>query len=297
MDLEDLRIFRAVVREGGVTRAALRLHRVQSNVTTRIRQLEDSLGAALFIREGKRMLLSASGRVLLGYAERLLDLAEEARAAVTEGVPRGRMRLGSMESTAAARLPPVLAGFHQRYPDVQLELRTGPTGRLLAEVADGGLDCALVSGPVRDARLSSLPVFVEELVVVAPASHPPIVSARDVRQRTLLTFEPSCAYRQRLEAWLAADGVVPERVVELSSYHAMIGCAAAGMGIALAPLSLLERLAAGTVSVHRLPQRFAETSTVLVMRAGGVSPAVAALVEVLGIDPPDGCGQPADEAA
>lgn len=91
MDLEDLRIFRAVVREGGVTRAALRLHRVQSNVTTRIRQLEQSLGVALFIREGKRMLLSASGRVLLDYAERLLDLAEEARAAVTEGVPRGRM--------------------------------------------------------------------------------------------------------------------------------------------------------------------------------------------------------------
>lgn len=283
MDLEDLRIFRAVVREGGVTRAALRLHRVQSNVTTRIRQLEQSLGVALSIREGKRMLLSASGRVLLDYAERLLDLAEEARAAVTEGVPRGRMRLGSMESTAAARLPPALAQFHRRYPDVQLELRTGPTGRLLAEVAEGGLDCALVSGPVQDARLTAIPVFREELAVVAPAGHPPIRSARDVQQRTLLTFEPSCAYRQRLEAWLAADGVVPERVVELSSYHAMIGCAAAGMGIALAPLSLLDAHA-GTVSVHRLPARFAETSTVLATRSGSVSPAVAALVEVLGVD-------------
>ena len=130
MELEDLKIFRAVVREGGVTRAALNLHRVQSNVTTRIRQLEANLGVPLFIREGKRMLLSPSGRVLLDYADRLLDLAEEARAAVTEGAPRGRMRLGSMESTAAARLPAVLADFHQRYPDVQLELRTGPTGRM-----------------------------------------------------------------------------------------------------------------------------------------------------------------------
>jgi len=282
MELEDLKIFRAVVREGGVTRAALHLHRVQSNVTTRIRQLEDNLGVPLFIREGKRMLLSPSGRVLLDYADRLLDLAEEARAAVTEGTPRGRMRLGSMESTAAARLPAVLADFHQRYPDVQLELRTGPTGRMLAEVVEGVLDCALVSGPVQDQRLVSYPVFVEELAIVAPAGHPPIRTARDVQQRTLLTFEASCAYRQRLEAWLAADSVVPERVVELSSYHAMIGCAASGMGIALVPLSLLGLLSAeNTVSIHRLPVRFAQTSTVLVTRGGSLAPAVAALLDVL----------------
>lgn len=284
MELEDLKIFRAVVREGGVTRAALNLHRVQSNVTTRIRQLEANLGVPLFIREGKRMLLSPSGRVLLDYAERLLDLAEEARAAVTEGAPRGRLRLGSMESTAAARLPAVLADFHQRYPEVQLELRTGPTGRMLAEVVDGVLDCALVSGPVQDARLVSWPAFGEELAIVAPAGHPPIRTARDVRQRTLLTFEASCAYRQRLESWLAADSVVPERVVELSSYHAMIGCAASGMGIALVPLSLLALLSVeNTVSIHRLPVRFAQTGTVLVTRGGNLAPAVAALLEVLDV--------------
>jgi len=81
MELSDLRIFRAVVREGGVTRAAERLHRVQSNVTTRIRQIEDDLDTALFIREGKRLHLSPAGQVLLGYADRLLTLADEARAA------------------------------------------------------------------------------------------------------------------------------------------------------------------------------------------------------------------------
>jgi DNA-binding transcriptional LysR family regulator len=284
MELEDLKIFRAVVREGGVTRAALHLHRVQSNVTTRIRQLEENLGVPLFIREGKRMLLSSAGRVLLDYADRLLDLAEEARSAVSEGAPRGRFRLGSMESTAAARLPAVLADFHQRYPEVQLELRTGASGRLLAEVVDGVLDCALVGGPVQDQRLVSWPVFAEELAIVAPAGHPPIHTARDVRQRTLLTFEAGCAYRQRLEAWLAADSVAVERVVELSSYHAMIGCAASGMGIALVPLSLLSLLSAeNTVSIHRLPARFAQASTVLVMRGGSLAPAVAALLAVLAV--------------
>src|SRR3954469_10817570 len=102
MDLSDLRIFTAVVREGGVTRAAEKLKRVQSNVTTRIRQLEEDLGVDLFLREGKRLHLAPAGQVLLGYADRLLALAEEARGAIRDPRPRGLFRLGAMESTAAS---------------------------------------------------------------------------------------------------------------------------------------------------------------------------------------------------
>jgi DNA-binding transcriptional LysR family regulator len=101
MDLSDLRIFTTVVREGGITRAAERLNRVQSNVTTRIRQLEEDLDVSLFIREGKRLHLAPAGQALLGYAERLLALADEARAALKDPRPRGVFRLGAMESTAA----------------------------------------------------------------------------------------------------------------------------------------------------------------------------------------------------
>src|ERR1043165_1314449 len=104
MELSDLKIFRAVVREGGVTKAAAALHRVQSNVTTRVRQLERALGVKLFIREGKRMHLSPAGQTLLAYADRLLDLATEASDAVHGARPRGPFRLGAMESTAAVRL-------------------------------------------------------------------------------------------------------------------------------------------------------------------------------------------------
>jgi len=282
MDLDDLRIFRTVVSEGGITRAALRLHRVQSNVTTRVQQLESELGVQLFLREGRRLELTAPGQVLLGYAERLLDLADEARAAVTSGEPRGRLRLGSMESTAAARLPVRLAEFHARHPDVQLELRTGPTAPLLAELQEGRLDCALICGPVDDPRLTATPIFDEELLIVAPPQHPPIRSAKDVRTRTLLTFAPGCAYRQRLEAWLAADGVVPERVVELSSYHAMLGCVASGMGIALIPRSLIALQADQTaMSCHKLPARFARATVVLATRRGVANPAVDALAAIL----------------
>lgn len=282
MELSDLHIFRCVVEEGGISKAALKLHRVQSNVTTRIRQLEQELGVALFLREGKRLLLTASGRILLEYAERLLALAAEARAALADGAPCGHLRLGSMESTAAVRLPDLLSAFHRQHQDVRLELRTGGTGRLVAGVLEGTLDCALVSGPVEDVRLENTPIFYERLALVAPARHPPIGSAQDLQTRTLLTFEADCAYRQRLEHWLSADGVVAERIVELASYHAMIGCAASGMGIALVPQSLLDKLNVGdTVSIHALPEALARVTTVLIRRREKISGAVAALLQLL----------------
>ena len=287
MDLDDLNIFQAVIREGGITRAAEKLHRVQSNVTTRVRQLEDDLGVQLFLREGKRLTPSPAGRVLEGYARRLLDLAAEARAAVTDSEPRGRLRVGSMESTAAARLASVLAGFHGQFENVQLELRTGSTARLVSEVLAGDLDCALVAGPVVDPRLLNTPVFEEELVVVAAADHPAVARAADLRIRTLLTFEPGCAYRQRLETWLASEGIVPERFIEMNSYHAMIGCAACGMGVALVPRSLLDCLpAASGVSVHALPPLQSRSLTVLIQRAGVPAPAVRAFLDCL---PRPGC--------
>src|SRR6266850_2252004 len=130
MDLVALQIFKAVAEAGGITRAAARLHRVQSNVTTRVKQLEASLGAQLFHRRRRRLELSAEGRTLLAYAERLLALSSEARAALRSGAPRG----GSLESTAATRLPPVLSRYHLAYPEVRLELVTGTSGALVGKV-------------------------------------------------------------------------------------------------------------------------------------------------------------------
>src|ERR1700759_3790953 len=142
MDLSDLRIFTSVVREGGITRAAEKINPLQSNVTTRIRQLEEDLDVTLFIREGKRLHLAPAGQALLSYADRLLALAEEARASVHDPRPRGVLRLGSMESTAAVRLPKVLSDYPRRHPEVTLELRTGHPGTLATAILAGELDAA-----------------------------------------------------------------------------------------------------------------------------------------------------------
>src|SRR5262245_33620056 len=287
MDLTDLDIFRAVVQAGGVTRAAEKLNRVQSNVTTRVRQLEADLGVQLFIREGKKLHLSPEGKLLLDYADRLLDLAQEAREALQDAKPRGRLRLGSMESTASVRLPIPMNEYLSRYPEVSLELRIGTPRELAALVREGELDAALVAEPIADAPFEKIPLYDEELVVIAAANHPPIKSPRDVNGRPVLAFEPGCPYRQRLENWFAGSGEMSDRIIETSSYHAILGCAVAGMGISMVPRMVLKTFPdVKLLSVHAIPPQFGIAPTVFIRRKGATSPKVNALIEIL-LEQPD----------
>jgi DNA-binding transcriptional LysR family regulator len=281
MDLSDLRIFSAVIQEGGVTRAAERLNRVQSNVTTRIRQLEDDLGVALFIREGKRLHLAPGGQVLRGYAERLLALADEARGAVQDARPRGTFRLGSMESTAAVRLPGLLSEYHRRHPAVTLELRTGNPQVLGSAILAGELDAALVAEPIADAPFEKVFAFEEELVIIRPIEHPQI-GKKGALPRTVLVFEHGCPHRKRLEDWYARRQQMPERIIELASYHAILGCVVAGMGISLVPKSVLTTFPERRrLSLHQLEAMENRADTVLIWRKGAGSPNVRALEKIL----------------
>ncbi len=283
MDLSDLRIFSAVVREGGVTRAAEHLHRVQSNVTTRIRQLEDDIGVSLFIREGKRLHLSPAGQVLLDYADRLLALADEARHAVQDPRPRGIFRLGAMESTAAVRLPGPVSEYHRLYPEVEFELRTGNPPTLSKAILAGELDAALVTLPIADALFEKVAVFEEEPVIVSAAGAPAIGGKKEYFPRTIIAFEHGCPHRKRLEDWYALRDQMPERTIELGSYHAMLGCVAAGMGVALLPRSVLTTFPESKrLRVHRLPPGENRADTYLIWRKGAGSPKIQALRDLLG---------------
>ncbi|QDO99329.1 LysR family transcriptional regulator [Ferrovibrio terrae] len=283
MDLTDLHVFRTVVESGGITAAANRLHRVQSNVTARIQKLEEDLGTQLFVRVGKRLQITPAGRTLLDYAHRLLVLADEARNAVqTDAPPRGLLTLGTMESTAGVRLPGPLAEYHRRYAEVRVELHTGSPRELMAKVLAGESDAALVAEPVSDARLSSLAVFDEELVLVTVADHPVVRKPADLREASVLAFHPGCPHRERLERWFGQGGREIARTVELASYHVMLGCVAAGMGAALMPRSVLDGYAARSkLREHKLPAPFQRAKTLLVWRKDQPQAKVSALAEIL----------------
>lgn len=266
MDLSSLDIFRAVAREASVTRAAQQLQRAQSNVTTRIRQLEEDLGVELFLRDGKRMSLTERGSEFLAYAEQLLALADEARQSMHPAEPGGRLRLGSMESTAASRLPALLASYHKACPRVALEVSTGTSRALFDRVRARRLDCALVAagpgwaGELDGSGLRGEPLFREELLMILPAEHPPVHDVAEVRLRTLAGFARGCTYRQ-----LAEDSLgTPLTVQEVGSYHAILACVAAGACVGVLPRSVLQLL--GTPPLRSLP--LAQVDTWLVWREG-----------------------------
>ena len=167
MELSDLLTFSTVARLGGITRAADELNTVQSNVTQRVKALEAEIGTALFERHSRGMTLTGAGRRLLPYAQRMAALSREALlAARDDGEPKGPLAIGSMETTAAVRLPSLLAEFHRRFPAVRLTLRTSTTADLVAGVLNGTFDGAFVAGPIDHAELDATVAFREELVLV-----------------------------------------------------------------------------------------------------------------------------------
>jgi DNA-binding transcriptional LysR family regulator len=281
MDLDDLHIFRCVVREGGVTRAASRLHRVPSNVTTRIKQFEERLGVALFRRQGRGLILTDAGRTLLGHAERLLQMADMAEQELRSGVVRGVLRLGALESTAGARLPPMLSAFHARYPNVSIELQTGTTSTLLRRLERFEVEAAFVSEPFEAGSFSSVPAFDEELVLISAKGASALCGAADLGSQTLVAFPHGCSYRRRLMEWLAEEGASPERILDLGSYHAIVACVAAGTGVAIVPAEILDQAVLGTsVQRHPLPKRLRRNRTHLVW-SGETSGSLRALMDLL----------------
>jgi DNA-binding transcriptional LysR family regulator len=284
MDLSDLLIFKTVAEEGGILRAARKLHRVQSNVTTRIKQLEASIGARLFFRDRQRLVLSPNGESLLVYAGKLLRLAEEARDAVSGQAPSGVLRLGALESTSASRLPGVLARFHRAFPSVRIELQTGTNDALTIGVKDRRLDAAFVAEASGDKALGSLPLFREKLVLISSLDHRRVAGPRDVCDDSIIAFPNGCAYRRVLERWLGLRRLTTVRVLELSSYHAIVACVASGTGVAVLPESVLDVVNTDEVARYPLPRVLAEAITPLIWRAAEPSPSVVALRELLNVE-------------
>ena len=286
MDSESLRIFSAVARELSITHAATRLGRAPSNVTTRIQQLEADFGCELFVRTGKRMALSAAGERLLDYAQRMLALEEEARHVVGGGLSGGALRIGSMESTAATRLPSLLAGYHAKYPTTRLELTTGPSRPLLEQVRTGRLDCAFSALPpsfsgaesLVDLGLVATTVWREDLKLLLPASESKARRAADVRTRSLAAFPLGCTYRNFAEDLLGTAGSSEWTVQEMASYHAMVACVAAGACVTLLPASVLA-IADAPAALRTLNAGHADT--LLVSRRNYDVPAFQQLVAQL----------------
>jgi DNA-binding transcriptional LysR family regulator len=255
LDLRHLVTFRAVAGAQSFTRAAAALGYAQSSVTAHIHALEAELGVSLFDRTGKQIALTEAGRRLLVYSRQLLQLADEAAAAVSQdGRPAGTITISAPETLCTYRLPVLLQAFRERYPQARIVFRPSRADALCRHVRDGEIDVAFVlEPPFASADLEVVELLREPIALIGRPDHRlaecAAVAPADLAHESLLLTEAGCAYRVLFERALAAAGAAPREVVEFSSVEAIKQCVAAGMGLAVLPRVAVEReLASGQLA-------------------------------------------------
>lgn len=240
MDIPSLKIFREVTREGSFTRAAEKLHFVQSNVTARIQILEKEFKTKLFLRSKNGVTLTAKGKILFDYCEKILALTEEAERALSDsGIPEGPLEIGSGQTTASVRLPSILSKYHIKFPKVQLFLRQGNTDELVRAVLEKKLDGAFVYEGFSHSQFLETPAFSENLVIVAPSAMKRNEIVSSWKELSILTFKAGCTFRNRLDQWIQEQSLPPGKRIEFDSLDSILSCVISGMGISLLPESYL----------------------------------------------------------
>lgn len=275
MDLQALKFFQSVAEMGSISAAARELNYAQSNITTKVQQLEADLQTILFYRHNRGITLTPKGKSLMIYAEKIFQLIEEtSRVMKDDEIPKGPLAIGSMETTAAIRLPSLLSKYHHDYPNVDLTLKTGSTEQNIQWVLHYELDGAFVSGPIDHSELIQTTVIEEELVLITDRNHPSLSSLKDSQNRILLVFHPGCSYRAKLEQWMHHEGVFPTKIMQFGSLEAILGCVAAGLGISLLPISVIQKHGQnGGIRYHSIPSPYRKAETVFIHRKDTFMPA------------------------
>ncbi|MGQ7889279.1 LysR family transcriptional regulator [Paenibacillus sp. WC2504] len=283
MEIRDMHIFLTVANEGSITRAAEKLEYVQSSISIRIQQLENELNTALFIRQRQGVRLTTSGQILKSYVEKILSLTQEAEQVVSDrSTPQGPLRIGCLETTAAIRLPNILADYHRSYPEVDLTLKTGNTDELAKLVLKFELDGAFVSAPIEHEELETTEIGYEELVLVTGGQYLSIERIEELQKQTLLVFRIGCSYRQKYEDWLGLKGIKPSKIMEFGTVEGILGCIHAGLGISLLPRSVVERANEYySLQIQTISEQLFKTATLFVRRKDSYyTPAVSELIRI-----------------
>jgi LysR family transcriptional regulator for metE and metH len=250
MDLEirHLQLVAAVADLGSLTKAGQRIHLTQSALSHQLRDIESRLGAALFLRIGKRLVLTPAGERLLAVAQEVLGRLQHTEDEIRR-LGRGRaslLRLTTECYTCYHWLAPLLLEYRRRFPRVEVRIDIDGTGEPMPRLLAGKLDLAIVTSPVRDRRLVERRVFDDEMVVIVAPTHPlaqrPHVRPADFQDQALLVYPPKADSILLSEILLPA-GVTPARVEEVPLTEAITEMVRAGLGLALLPRWAVQPLA------------------------------------------------------
>jgi LysR family transcriptional regulator, cyn operon transcriptional activator len=251
MDLHQLRVFRAAALNRNFTRAAEELRISQSTVSLHVKNLEEELGARLFLRVGRKVVLTDSGAMLLNSTERVLRDLKNAEAAVREmgAVQHGSVRLGVGATTLIYRLPDCLSAFRRRFPGIDVIIETGTTELLLQHLQAQRLDLVVAMQPVAGHNLRVTPLGSEEMVVVLHRDHPAArkraLDAADLAGLSFILYEKRTAMQNVIDEWFASLGVEPRVNMEMENIEAIKCLVRSGFGASVLPFCAVSKRAAG----------------------------------------------------
>ena len=242
MDLQTLRFFVAAAETGSFSAAAETLQYAQSNLSSRMKQLEEELNTVLFYRDKRGVSLTSKGTTFYEYAKKILSLSDEATIAMKDMEhPCGRLAIGSIEATAFTDLSGLLQAYRRENPDVRLSLQVDLNDVFIKPVLDRQLDGAFIAGPVTHPELSEIVLKREQLVLVGSMTGKPKTVSEILEEAPLITFPEGSVFRRHFELLLASRHIsYQERLTFVNSLGAMISTIAAGIGYGYLPHSIVE---------------------------------------------------------
>ncbi len=239
MEIYQLRTFQKVASYKSFSKAAAELHLTQPAVTFQIKSLEEELGELLFERLGRNVLLTPAGEVLLTYVQQILNLTETAKETIRQfSTVRGRLTIGAGTTTIIFRLPDILQQFHQTYPLIELQIRSGDSELISKLVYENSIDLGLITTqPTSTVAhfLHIVPLFEDPIWLVGPANHIGRIDFKQLSAASLILFREGFGFRRFLNEQFQTYQYEPKIALELESMEAIIRMVQSGLGLAFLP--------------------------------------------------------------
>jgi LysR family transcriptional regulator, regulator for metE and metH len=288
LEIRHLRLLDAIADEGSVTAAAKRLHTTQSALSHQLRDAEERLETRLFLRLGKKMVLTPAGDHLLAAGRRVLEELGRAEDRIRNlnGGSAGLIRLTTECYTCYHWLPPLLKRFHKKFPKVEVSIDADSTHKAIEALLSGKLDVAIVSTPPKLRNLVLSPICEDELVIVMapehPLAHAPYVRPRDLATETIIIYPPR-EDSTLLQKFLIPAAIEPKEILEMPLTEAMIEMVASGLGLALlARWALAPHLKSGRLLARPFTTRgLRRTWFAATLRGQACSPYLSEFVQML----------------
>lgn len=243
MDFRQLEMFLAVAENSSFTVAGRQLHVAQSAISRKVGMLEEELGESLFKRVNKRIYLTPAGEIMLRHARRIFQDLRTAALEVSEigEMKRGTVRIGAGMTACIYVLPPVLETFRSRYPNIETHVVTGTAENLLYQLRNNLLDLGVLTLPVTQPDLQTIPFRTEEMVVLVSARHPTLskrkrMPAKELADHPIILFDRGTATRKLLDRFFEEAGVRPEIIMESESVATIAPLVRINLGISIVPL-------------------------------------------------------------